>query len=323
MVFPEKSSVCFVGDSIVAADKFTRILTDFFVWHFPEKEILFHNISMPGATVSSALGAADMILEEYRPSHIFFLFGTNDLQRVLFSDSAKYTETLQKKRDAALCTYMENMRTLSDKFSAVPHTFLTSPPHEESAFYSAPFYHGFDAQLSRAAAALCKAFSNVIDLHSYLEEINSLRIIPSLLGPDRVHPENVCHILIADRILRHLGFENPLLPLWDARITAAERALLPKFGILEANAERIPESDARVESTRQFLSVYYMENGVLKNADNIREEEVTAHLQNELRKPIEPWRRACIRDYLENRPGLSERRLAAYRAMENMYKKKV
>lgn len=322
MVFPERSSVCFIGDSIMAADKFTRILIDFFALYFPEREILFHNISMPGATVVSALRSADRILEYYRPTHVFFLFGTNDLQRVLFSDTAKVTEALQKKRDAALAAYLENIQALSKTFAAVPHIFLTSPPHEESSCYPAPYYHGFNKQIARAATALCAQLPNVIDLYSFLSERNNRRILPSLLGPDRVHPENICHILMADHILRHLGFENPRLPLWDTHITTAERALLPEFGILDAEAAKHPCSDARFESTRKFLSVYYMENGILPSL-GVKGEEATPLLQKELQKPIEPWRRACILDYIENTPRLSERQKDACRAMQNMYTKKV
>lgn len=54
--------VIFIGDSITAEEKYTRILVDFYALHFPERQILFHNVAVPGGSSHVAVQNFDALI---------------------------------------------------------------------------------------------------------------------------------------------------------------------------------------------------------------------------------------------------------------------
>lgn len=322
MQFSKNSSICFIGDSITAAEKYVRILVDYFVLHLPDKHILFHNVGIPGIAASTALSNWDELVSSCRPTHATVMFGMNDLQRALYSDSTCITDALLEKRQAALVRYEENMKTMTDKLRDVPHLIMTPTPHDESPEIDAPLYGGYDEALTKAGTFLKENFSSVLDLHAHLAAANSRRLVQTIIGPDRVHPGNIGHALIAHLILEALGFENPRLPLWDDSITEAEKAVLAKLGVLENTAPKNPYSDARSRTASRLIDFRYVEMNVLggKGIDKNDTEKADAFLHAQLTMPIEEWRIKCYTDYLENRHRIPEIQNEAMEAMENMYR---
>ncbi|MBE7063352.1 MAG: hypothetical protein E7390_06175 [Ruminococcaceae bacterium] len=322
MNIPENSSVCFIGDSITAAEKYVRILVDFFVLHFPEKKIRFHNISIPGASIPLLLQNWDTLVPLRKPTHATVLFGMNDLHRVLYADSVHITEEVLEKREAAFSAYTDNMRALLHRLGDASTLIMTPTLHDESPAIDAPVYGGYDAALQRAGEFLKNTFSPVLDLHTPLEIANSRKLVPTVIGPDRVHPGNIGHAIIAKAILEKLGFENPRLPLWDNSITDTERTALGNMGILEDKSPKNPYSDTRSRTARRLIDFWYVEMNVLggQGIDKNDTEKADAFLKSQLSQPIEEWRIKCYTDYMENRHTLSERIRAAEEAMENMYR---
>lgn len=321
MQFSKHSSVCFIGDSITAAEKYVRILVDYFVLHFPEKHILFHNAGIPGIAASTALSNWDVLINSCRPTHATVMFGMNDLQRSLYSDSARITDALLAKRQAALMRYGENMNTLIGKLRDVPHLIMTPTPHDENPEIDAPRYGGYDEVLTKAGALLKENFSPVLDLHAPLAAANSRRLVQTIISPDRVHPGNIGHAIIAYHILEALGFENPRLPLWDDSITEAEKVVLAQLGIWEDATPKNPYSDARSRTARRLIDFRYVEMNVLdgQGIDKNDTEKADAFLRSQLTMPIEEWRIKCYTDYMENRHRMPEIQNDALEAMENMY----
>jgi len=146
MNFNPNSSFCFIGDSITAAEKYNRILVDYFVLHYPEKQIQFHNVSVAGLGASTILSHWDTLISTYRPTHATILLGMNDLQRSLYSDSVRKTDALLKKRQAVFIPYIENMRKLCTKLSNAEYLILTPTLHDENAEINAPLYAGYDVR---------------------------------------------------------------------------------------------------------------------------------------------------------------------------------
>lgn len=322
MMIPENSTVCFIGDSITAAEKYTRILVDYFALHFPEKRIMFHNAAIPGIGAGAALDNWERLVSSRRPTHATVLFGMNDLQRVLYADSVKVTAEIARKREAALSAYTENIHTLMKRLDGVSTLVLTPTLHDESPAIDAPLYSGYDETLLRAGAFLQGTFSPVLDLHTPLKAANDRRLVSTVISPDRVHPGNIGHAVIAKAILEKLGFENPRLPLWDSSITDEERGVLASLGILADASPKNPYSDARSQAARRLIDFYYVEMNVLagQGIDTADTEKAAAFLKDQLTKPIEEWRVQCYTDYMENRHTLPERIHAAEEAMENMYR---
>ncbi len=322
MHIPEKSSVCFIGDSITAAEKYVRILVDYFVLHFPEKKIMFHNVAIPGIGAGTILSNWDKLVSVRKPTHATVLYGMNDLQLSLYADSARITDALLAKRQAAMDTYMTNMRTLAGRLADVSHLILSPTVHDESPAIDAPLYGGYNETLQKAGAALQSEFYPVLDLHTPLTRANEKKLVQTVIGPDRVHPGNIGHAIIAHTILKHLGFADLRLPLWDDTITEAEKAVLAQLGILENKAPKNPYSDARSRSARRLIDFWYVEMNVLdgQGIDKNDIEKADAFLKEQLTKPIEEWRIQCYSAYMQGRHLLPELENAAIEAMENMYR---
>ncbi len=322
MQLTENSSVCFIGDSITAAEKYVRILVDYFVLHFPEKKIKFHNVAIPGIGAGVMLDNWDTLVTSRKPTHATVLFGMNDLQLSLYADSARVTDELFAKRQTALENYLKNMRTLLNRLCDVPHLILSPTVHDESAEIEGPLYGGYNETLKKAGTALKNEFSPVLDLHTPLTRANEKKLVQTVIGPDRVHPGNIGHAIIAYNILKCMGFEDLRLPLWDSTITDDEKAVLEKLGIFENKAPKNPYSDKRSTSARKLIDFWYVEMNVLagQGIDKNDTEKADAFLKEQLTKPIEEWRIKSYSEYMKNRHLLSEYMHEAEAAMENMYR---
>ncbi len=319
MNIANNSSICFIGDSITAAEKYVRILVDYFVLNYPEKQITFHNVAVPGASAPIALTNWEQQVTSRKPTHAIVMFGMNDMNRVLYADSARVTDALLEKREAAIARYNVNMGEIHRRLGDIPHFFMTPTPHDEYPEIESPLYGGYDKALAKASENLMQSFENVLDLRTPLIEANDKRLVKTIIGPDRVHPGNIGHALIAQNVLKHLGFEDLRLPLWDDTITAEEKAVMAQLGIEENPAPKNPFSDVRSRAARKVIDFYYVEMNVLAGIDKNDTEKADAFLKEELKLPIEEWRVKSYIDYMENRYTLKERENTVLEAMKKMY----
>ncbi len=313
-------SVCFLGDSITAAEKFTRILIDYFVVNYPQKQIQFYNMAIPGAGVPVALSDWERQVLSKSPDFVTVLFGMNDLQLSLYADSAKITDRLLAKREQAITRFLNNMEEMLARLNGIPYLLMTPTLHDESPEIEGPLYGGYDASLKKAADALKNQYAPVLDLHAILLDANQRRITKTIIGPDRVHPGNIGQALIAYHILKKSGFSNLRLPLWDPSITEEEKAILAQFDILEDARPKNPYSDARKEASRRRILFRYTEQVLHgQNIDPLDTKTVNEFLQSQAEQPIEDWRKACYMDYMENRDKQEEIFRAPDIFLEKMY----
>ena len=317
----EFTPVCFIGDSITAAEKYTRILVDYFVLHCPKKKFLFHTVAIPGIGSDTILPLWDTLITPRKPAFATVMFGMNDLHRSLYADSAKITESLLARREHALENYKRHMKSLVSKLDKTPTLVMTPTLHDESPAIKAPRYGGYDAMLMRAGQTLTEIVSSVLDVHTPLSEANQKGLVQTVIGPDRVHPGNIGHAIIAYTILEHLGFQKPRLPLWDDSYTVEEKAILEKLWIFEDAAPKNPYSDLRCATQRRLSDLYYVEFNALAAAgiEKSDTKAVNEFLSKQQKMPIEQWRVDAYTDYIENGHRLSEIEKEAVEAMKNMY----
>lgn len=315
-------SVCFIGDSITAAEKFTRILVDYFVLHYPEKHILFHNVAIPGGSAALTLKNWERLVGRRAPSYATILFGMNDLKRSLYADSARPTASLSQKKENAILAFEANMQKLHAHLAGVKTLTMTPTPHDESPEIHAPLYAGYNAALAKAGRWIRENLSPVLDLHTLFSEAYGKGLLKTQPAPDRVHPQNVGQALIAYHILKSLGIKNPRLPLWDSSFTDAEKAELSSFGIQEDTSPKNSYSDARTAASVRLSRFYYVELYVLQAQGIVPEdtEKADALFKKLLTMPIEPWQKEALNDYMKNRHTIPEQEKDLLEIMENMYR---
>ncbi len=321
MFIPKESSFCFIGDSITAAEGFTRIIIDYFVLNFPDRHIKFYNTAIPGFTSGGTLKYWEDLITPYHPTHATIMFGMNDLGRSLYADSARITEELLKKRENSLRVFSANMETVLDKLKDASYLLMTPTPYDESPSIPGPLYGGYDNTLAKASATLLSTYPDTLDLHSLLSDANAKVTETTIIGPDRVHPGNIGQVLIAKHILEKMGIVSPRLPLWEKSITEDERKILHDLGIVEDTTPENPFSDARKEASRRAILFRFVEfNSLLSHNIDIQDKNAVNEKLNEyLESPIEEWRKAAYKDYMEN----SEQKQEIYETpkiiLEQMY----
>jgi len=316
--------VIFIGDSITAEEKYTRILVDFYALHFPERQILFHNVAVPGGSSHVAVQNFDALICAKKPTTATVMFGMNDMRLSLYEPKKPITEALLKAREEAFEAYKENLRALHDKLGTVSHTFFAPTPYDENPEMDAPLCRGYDAMLRRAAAHISASFENSLDLHAVLDSAGARKLVPTVIGPDRIHPENIGHGIIAHKILEAQGFENPRLPLWDESITEKEKEILALFGIHADTAPKNPFSDARYEASKRLVLYKYVELNVLagQGIDTHNKGQAKKFIEMQLETIMDAWRENAYRTYLENCGEEEKLQDAVLVLNEKMYKVK-
>lgn len=314
--------VCFIGDSITAAEKYTRILVDYFVLNYPEKHIMFHNLGIPGIGASTVLRNWDTFVASKKPTHATVMFGMNDMSRVLYADSAKVTEELLHKRENAIQNFGENIKNVHARLKGISVLGMTCTPHDENPEIEGPVYKGYNDALARGNKLTKEVCPAALDLHAILSEANSMHLVKTVIGPDRVHPQNIGQAIMAYHILKKLGIEDPKLPFWDSTYTDEEKAVLAKLGIHEDPAPKNPFSDLRSRAVKRLIHLNYVQMNVLDGRGFAREDTEGADdfLREQLASPIEEWRIEAYSDFLVNRNFISDIEAETARFMENMYK---
>ena len=204
----EGDRVVFYGDSITAQRLYTRFVEDFFLTRYPQMHVTFWNAGVPGDTVYGGY-TGDMPARikrdvlPHQPTVVTIMLGMND---------GYYMEFNQKYLDI----YKEGYRKLWDALqSGVPATrmILISPTPYDEITHGTEFVHYNDvvsrhsAFVKDLAASSHLAFSDFYHIETDLlnEGTRSNPSLASMLIPDRIHPGEASHWVMAAALARSLG----------------------------------------------------------------------------------------------------------------------
>ena len=79
--FHDGDTVVFFGDSITHGGLYHEYITDYYRTRFPEARIRFVNSGIGGDSAAGALPRVEEDVAEYKPTHVAFHFGMNDIGR--------------------------------------------------------------------------------------------------------------------------------------------------------------------------------------------------------------------------------------------------
>lgn len=209
--FKEKSTVCFLGDSIVADGKFMRRIYDFYL----KKGIRFemYNCGVPGDKCEGGLCRLEETVMCHKPTDVIVSFGMNDIKRELYTGSvdAKVVSEKQEMMDrsvAALGSIISELKKRNVRVSVMtptPYDALTTS--EQTALIGADaalrelsdWFLATASQLSVCAVDMNKKFNE------YLKNTNKAGF--QIIKDDRVHPNEYGHELMTQIFLKEQGFD--------------------------------------------------------------------------------------------------------------------
>jgi lysophospholipase L1-like esterase len=204
--------VVFLGDSITQAGGYVAFTTYYLERLYPQKDFDVLGLGLASETLSglSEEGHAGgkfprpclferlgRVLEKTKPEVVFACYGMND----------GIYQPLDKDRFAA---FQKGVTRLIDqcKEAGVKQIFLVTPPIYDFAPKAGGLnYDAVLAEYARWEAGLKVPGVRVIDLHAAMRKARDGRAEP--FSPDKVHPEDDGHLLIARTALAALGVEAP------------------------------------------------------------------------------------------------------------------
>jgi lysophospholipase L1-like esterase len=200
--------VVFYGDSITAQRLFTRFAEDFVLTRYPQLHVTFWNAGVPGDTVSGgytgdrkARLARDLFPQQ--PTVVAIMLGMNDGYYMPFNP--KYLGIFEDG-------YRDLVHTIQVQDPNARITLISTTPYDEVT-HGTEFAHyseavGRNAQFAREFAASSHfAFA---DFHQTVSDLldsghRSNPALAALLVPDRIHPSEAAHWVMAAELARTWG----------------------------------------------------------------------------------------------------------------------
>ena len=280
--FKEGARVVFLGDSITANGLFMAKIFDYYRENLPERKVKMYNFGVPG---DSAGGCVRMnrhkLLLELNPTEVVLMFGMNDIGRYYYDDVRRNDPDAQKSAQAAKEKHTEYMKEIVTflREHGLPVTLCSVTPYDEISDAPSASLIGCQAALTDIFEADIQALSP-LGLHgtvNFSTPMNDLlpalkeRALPSFIGPDRVHPTELGHDLMA-RIFLHAQGLLPALPTVE--------------DIANGSASMPPLSDknkARKEAESLWRSTAYLDFNVHWGQEIMSLEEKCAYWRERLK----------------------------------------
>jgi len=234
--FPNGARVCFVGDSMTAANQVLSRVIDHYNRHFPEHGITFWNCGTSGGTCGSAIEFfADDVLP-HKPTHAVVAFGINDCQN--WHLLKPRGEEKYKSMELAFAMYQKHIHDYTRLLVShgVAVTLCAPPIYDEYGESDQPVRKGNYAAMV-AYAAFIRQFAaehgfGLCDYNSFTARQVCIDPQP-VISADRVHPTDHGYYLMAKCFLAAQGLqidEEAPIPAYMDQWRAAVRRLRYIYG---------------------------------------------------------------------------------------------
>ena len=200
--------VAFYGDSITAQRYYTRFVEDFFLTRYPLLHVTFFNAGVPGDTVNGGYtGDTPTRLKRdlfpLQPTVVTIMLGMNDGYYMTFN---------QKYLDIYEDGYRKLLGSIQTTLPAARITLISPTPYDEVTHGTEfPQYN----QVIARHAAFVKDFAAAshLDFSDFFASVTNLTnagmqknsSLAALLVPDRIHPSEAAHWVMAAALARTWG----------------------------------------------------------------------------------------------------------------------
>lgn len=230
--FADGDRVVFLGDSLTQGGRYIRIIADYYLTHFPERNIRFFDAGVGG---DSAKHCAQRFVNDVvrpKPTVVSVMFGSND---VGFQTPAEFTAEMTNLADR-IARECGNPRTI----------WVTSTPYDEYSVREPKPRKGYDSKMRLAEDAVRRmadytkgGFCEFGDpLREYMAWKRREDSAFSLM-PDRDHPKEPGHLIMAWQFLKAQG-----APSLVSEITLDVPSLKASAANAEVGSPKRVEGDA-------------------------------------------------------------------------------
>jgi len=223
--FQPGERVIFLGNSITEAGYYESYVWLYYMLHFPGRRITVYNGGIGGDRAKNIFERFDDDVLPKKPTTICLTFGMNDSG--YFEFLAANADSTAKVRISESNHYFEAIREKLRKYSPAKKIMISSSLYDETVKGPKNYFPKKSAAMDGIAAFQFKAAQEEhwgwVDFLHPMTEI-TLReqkkdTAFTLTGPDRIHPGNAGHFVMAWLFLKQQGLAG--LPVADVVIDAA------------------------------------------------------------------------------------------------------
>ena len=210
-VFNTGDTVAFIGDSITHGGSYHADIFLFYATRFPDKELKYYNCGSGGDTAKGTLTRFDRDIAIHYPNVATIMLGMNDVGLKNFDRNKTSPADIAIQNDS-FKVYRESMDSLAAKLTGIGCRiiFITPSIYDQTAELETPSCFGADDGLVRFAGYMdtlaAKYNGSVVDFHSIMARVNrklqAANPAFTIVGPDRTHPGDPGHLLMAYAFLR-------------------------------------------------------------------------------------------------------------------------
>ena len=207
----EGDRVVFYGDSITAQRLYTRFVEDFVLTRYPQMHVTFWNAGIPGDTVYGGYTGdiparlkRDLI--PHRPTIVTIMLGMNDGYYMDFNP--KYFEIYKDG-------YRKLLSAIQSEATGARITLLSPTPYDEvthgtefARYNEVVAHHAAFVKEWAAAAHLRFGDFNQVETDLLNAGVQKNRSMAPLLIPDRIHPAEASHWVMAAALARSWGLSR-------------------------------------------------------------------------------------------------------------------
>jgi lysophospholipase L1-like esterase len=240
--FEKGDRVAFVGNSITEAGYYESYIWLYYMLHFPNMPITVYNVGIGGDRASNILDRLDEDVMKRKPTVISLTFGMNDTGYFEFlksdADSTADVRVKESYEKFLLIEQKLKANTTSRKI------MLSSSPYDETMKNPKNLFPKKSLAMEKIAAFQEKAAREnnwgYVDLFHPMTKIEQREqqhdSAFTLTGPDRIHPGNMGHFVMAWLFLKAQGLAGKKVALagidaGSGEVIAEENCTITQVGV--------------------------------------------------------------------------------------------
>lgn len=213
-LFPAEARIGFVGDSLTRMGFYHRDLSLFYATRYPSRKLFTKSFGMSGNTAAGCVLRHGWDIAPFKADVLTISTGVNDAGIWLYETNSPDKATLTARENA----FREHVKSMRRFISMAKENgslvIVVSPAlYDQTAEMEVPKRIGVNDVLRRMMDSdrkIAEAFGcPFIDINTPMMKINEFMQQKNprytLVGPDRVHPKEVGHLVMAVAILKAQG----------------------------------------------------------------------------------------------------------------------
>ena len=246
--FKKGDRVTFVGNSITDGGHYHSYIWLYYMTHFPKMRVWMANCGVGGDTAKEILARFDDDVLTKQPNVLTFTFGMNDTGYYEYNgaDSADFgrRKLEEAKQNFALCE--EKLRSLK----GVRTVMIGTSPYDQTSTFNNDIFARKNDNMQRIIAVQKEAAGRngweFLDFNAPMVALNMKRQESdptfTLIGSDRIHPDNDGHMVMAYLFLEAQGMKDRKvadmqLDATKGQATKAENCRITKVKLTEGSLQ--------------------------------------------------------------------------------------